>query len=97
MKKKSNNQTLGEVLTQLIDRYGWGDQLYEAKLASSWDNVTGPLIARHTKEIRYRKGVMMVKVDNAALKQELIYQRQRLKEELNKALKKEIVKDIIIR
>jgi predicted nucleic acid-binding Zn ribbon protein len=95
--KKSNEQTLKEVILELIEAYQLGQKLDEAKLLSSWPKVTGKIIARHTTTMHISKKVLFIYLDSPALKQELSYSKEKLIRLLNKKAGKEVIVDIVLR
>jgi predicted nucleic acid-binding Zn ribbon protein len=83
-------------MSHLIDAFGLREKMDELDITSAWDNVAGPMIARHTMAIRLRRGKLHVKVDSAPLRHELTYMRDALKEILNRRAGKEVVKEIVL-
>ena len=94
--KKSNEQSLSQVFDHLIDAYGMREKMDELDITSAWDDVAGPMIARHTVTIRLRKGRLVVKVDSAPLRQELTDMRVTLQEILNRRAGRKVVEEIIL-
>ncbi|MBE9480441.1 MAG: DUF721 domain-containing protein [Bacteroidetes bacterium] len=93
--KKSNDQTLKEVINELLEAYKLGDKLKEVRLIDSWEKVVGKLINKHTKNLYIKKKVLFVKLDSAALRNELSYARQKIIKALNKEAKEEVIDDIV--
>lgn len=94
--KKRNEQSLKQALGHLIDAYGMREKMDELDITSAWDEVAGPMIARHTVSVRLRRGRLVVKVDSAPLRQELTYMRDALKEILNRRAGRPVVDEIIL-
>ncbi len=95
--KKSNDQTLKEVINELLESYKLGDKLKEVRLIDSWEKVVGKLINKHTKNLYIKKKVLFVKLDSAALRNELSYARQKIIKALNKEAKEEVIEDIVFK
>ncbi len=93
--KKSNDQTLKEVINELLKAYKLGDKLKEMRLIDSWEKVVGKLINKHTKNLYIKKKVLFVKLDSAALRNELSYARQKIIKALNKEAKGDVIDDIV--
>jgi predicted nucleic acid-binding Zn ribbon protein len=93
--KKSNDQTLKEVINELLKAYKLGDKLKEVRLIDSWEKVVGKLINKHTKNLYIKKKVLFVKLDSAALRNELSYARQKIIKALNKEAKEEVIENIV--
>lgn len=81
----------------MLDTYRLSGRFDEQVIISSWPEVVGTLIARHTKSLSVKNGVLNVKVDSASLKNELMFLRTELVSRLNQKAGKEIVKEIVIR
>ncbi|MBK9289114.1 MAG: DUF721 domain-containing protein [Flavobacteriales bacterium] len=94
--KRSNQRSLGEAMNALVDAFGLREKLDEQALISAWDNVAGPMIARHTTRLQYRAGVLRVKVDSAPLRHELGFLKEGLMKLLNEKLGREVVRTIAL-
>lgn len=92
--KKSNEILLKDAIEAFLKENKLEDKLNETRLISAWENVTGKLIARHTIQIFIKNRVLHVKVDSAALREELAYQRSKLVKKLNTAAGVEAIDDI---
>jgi hypothetical protein len=91
---RSSEVTLKEAIHELLRVYKLNDKLNEVKLVGAYPKVVGKLIANHTLELRVRHRVLQIRVDSAALKQELMYMRGKLIIRLNKAAGTEVIDDI---
>jgi predicted nucleic acid-binding Zn ribbon protein len=83
-------------MRHLIDAFGMREKMDELDITTAWDDVAGPMIARHTKGIRLYRGKLHVKVDSAPLRQELTYMRETLREILNRRAGREVVQEIML-
>ena len=97
MARKSNEQSLGEVIRELLSSYRLEGKLNQARIIEAWPEVTGKMITNHTKDIYFKGSKLFVKIDSPALKNELSYSKGKIIEELNKVVGEEIVADIIFR
>lgn len=93
--KNSNEQRLKEAIEELLVSYKLQDGIFETKLINSWENVAGELISKHTENLFIKKGILYVKLDSPALKNELSFARSQLIKSLNKAVDKEVIQNII--
>ena len=80
----------------LIDSYGLREKIDELNITTGWDEAVGPMIARHTKSVRLRKGRLNVKVDSAPLRHELTFMRETLIEILNRRAGRKVVEEIVL-
>lgn len=80
----------------LVDSYGLREKMDELDITTGWDEAVGPMIARHTKSVRLRKGRLQVKVDSAPLRHELTFMRETLVEILNRRAGRKVVEEIVL-
>ena len=85
---------MDSVLAEWIRENNLEKPLLEHRVVEQWGNILGPLIARYSRDIEVKDGMLRVRITNAALRQELFEQRFRLIQKLNDAVGGEAVKDI---
>lgn len=93
-KRTTNNQSLRDVIEELISAYRIGDRLNQAKVIGMWDSVVGKMIARNTTHLYIKNKTLFVKLNSPALREELGYARTKLIKSLNKAAGSEVIDDI---
>lgn len=94
MIRKSTEILLKNAIDEWLKTNHFDEKLNETKLISSWEKVTGKLIARHTDNLYIKNRELFVKVDSAALKNELTYMKSKLLKKLNTAAGAEVIDDI---
>jgi predicted nucleic acid-binding Zn ribbon protein len=91
-------ELLKEVLSRLFASRGWGRRQARLHLEDAWADAAGPEIAKHTRVVQLRRGVLEVEVANAVLLQELAhYHKRRLLEQLRSRLPSTPVNDLRLR
>lgn len=93
--KKSNEILLKDAIEAFLKENNLETKLNETRLIGAWEEITGKLVARHTLQMNVKDRVLYVKVDSAALREELSYQRSKLMKKLNKAAGIEAIDDIV--
>lgn len=93
----SKETPLKQVIDKLLRAYGYQDQLDEIELLKAYDEVVGTVFVKHTKEVYFKNKTLYVKLDSAALKQELSYAKEAIKEKLNQMMGKRIIEEINIK
>jgi predicted nucleic acid-binding Zn ribbon protein len=94
--KKSNEILLKDAIEAFLKDNNLQTKLNETKIIGAWEEVTGKLISRHTLQMYIKDRTLFVKVDSAALREELTYQRSKLVKKLNQAAGGEVIEDIRI-
>jgi len=97
MIRDSNEQTLGEVIREFLRSYGLEKKVSEQTVISKWEEVTGPMISKYTRNIRIRNNTLYVEISSSVVRNELSYAKEQLMKALNDAAGKEVVKKIVIR
>lgn len=81
----------------MIRQLGWSDELIQTRIKSAWHQLAGPLIASHTKKLYVHKRVLYIKVDSAALRQELSMGSAQILARLNAHLGEDYLTEVVIR
>jgi len=95
MVRKSNEQSLGEVIREMLSSYRLEGKIKQARIIEAWPEVVGEMITRYTRDIYFKRTRLYVKIDSPALKNELSYSKSDIMNSLNKIVGEEIVTDII--
>ncbi len=69
--RKAETSTFGEALRELLNAYQLNAKYEQTKLINSWDRLMGEPIAKRTDKIFINNKKLYVKLNSAALKQEL--------------------------
>ncbi|MGM0566965.1 MAG: DUF721 domain-containing protein [Bacteroidota bacterium] len=95
--KQTNEQTLGEVIEQLMESYRIKNRFYEQKLIAKYPEIVGPMISRYTENLQIRNRVLFLKIASPLVRNELSYARSSLTESLNKAVGKDVIDKIVLK
>ena len=76
-------KSVGELLDQLFKSPNIARKIAEGGLPETWRQVVGPMVAEHTRHVRYVKGTLYVHVTSAVLRTELMMQRDALARAIN--------------
>jgi predicted nucleic acid-binding Zn ribbon protein len=93
--KDSNEQSLKEIINELLKAYKLEDGINETRLISSWERIAGLMVSNHTERIYIRKNKLYIKLDSPALKHELSFAKSKLIKSLNKVVNKNVIDDIV--
>ncbi len=90
-------QSLGSVLSSLIDTLGIQRKLNEARAVEGWAVLAGNQINAVTDSVWIKGDKLFVKITSAAWRQELYLRRREWCERLNEHLGSPIVSEIVFR
>jgi|SRR5690554_500300 len=97
MSRNNNENSLGEAIEMLLKAYGLEEGYYAAAVTTHWENLMGPAVARRTQSIKIEKGVLIVKIESAALRQELSYGKEKIVQQINQKLGVRIIRSVELR
>ena len=94
--RKSNDQSIKEVISEILNTYKIKGKLDEVKLRNAWESLMGKAIANRTVSLTLREGILMIKINSAPLSSELHYAAEKIKTMLNKEFGEEIITEVKI-
>ncbi|NEN23890.1 DUF721 domain-containing protein [Cryomorpha ignava] len=97
MSRNENEETLGDAINRLLKAYGLEEGYYAAAVVTHWEKLMGPAVSRRTQSIKIQKGVLIVKIESAALRQELSYSKDKIMTQINRELGVRIIKSVELR
>lgn len=62
-----------------------------------WEEIMGKTIARYTDKLQIIEDRLIITTHVAPLKNELIFQREKIRQRVNEALKQKVINEVIIR
>ena len=95
--RRSNTQSLGEVMKEFIKANRIERKLKEVDVVQSWENLLGKTIAGYTRNIYIRKKILFVEISSSVVKNELFMMREEIKRKINEKEGEEIVRTIIFK
>jgi len=95
MVKRSEEQSIKEVISIFLDRMKLRSKFNEVQLRQAWSGIMGPTIAQYTEEMFMREKTLYIRLSSPALKNELSYSKEKLKKVVNEILGGEYVDKIL--
>ena len=80
----------------MVDDLKLRSKLNESRIKEGWVEIMGKPIAKYTSSVSLSHGNLYIKIESAALKQELNYSRGKIMELFNKELGTDVVKNVVI-
>lgn len=96
-KRNKELTPLKEAIEKLLKVYKISDKMDEITLRKEWEELMGKAIANKTKKLELRKRVLIIDIESSVLRQELSFAKEKLKESLNRKLKRRAVDEILFR
>jgi predicted nucleic acid-binding Zn ribbon protein len=91
-----NQHLLKNLLQKMVEEMSWEEKLAETTIRQTWSAKMGTTINQYTREINLRKGKLFIQIQSAPLKQELSYQRDKIRDMMNAKLGAKVVEEVIV-
>ena len=96
MARKSNEQSIKEVIGDLIQSNHMKTKLTEINIINNWEKIVGVLIAKNTTKIYFYKKKLFIHIESAPLRNELNYSRSKILELINKEAGEELIDEVLV-
>ncbi len=96
-KRQSNEGSISDVLKQFIHVNKLEAGMDKIDVEAAWKNLMGNGVNSYTQEVILKGSTLYVKLTSAVLREELSYGKQKIITMLNEELRKEVVKEIVLR
>ena len=88
---------MGDLLEEFFKRPYVAAKVAEGKLPDTWRTIVGDQAADLTTELRLERHILHVRIQSSVLRSELFYQRDALRDEINRRSGMQLVNAVIIR
>lgn len=88
---------MGDLLEEFFKRPYVAAKVAEGKLPDTWRDIVGEEAARQTVELRLENRVLYVRLRSSVLRSELLYQREVLRDEINRRSGVRLVSSVVVR
>lgn len=89
--------SLGDALKRFLNQSRLKPGIQAMQIEALWEELMGKTIARYTEKIQIVDQTLFITTPMAPLKQELLYQKDKIIQRVNEALGEGIVKNVVIR
>lgn len=94
---EKNDKTIGEILSKIVGgNKKLNNGLIDRSLKKIWAKRFGQSIVNYTEEIKFQGGILYIKLNSSALKQELSQSKNQILDILNTELGEEKIKKVVI-
>ena len=92
---KHNELSLKQALAEMLDAYKLRGRMDELRLLSAWGKLMGPMVQKRTLDISIRNKILYVKLESAALREELSYSKEKLIQRLNEEVGADVITQVV--
>jgi hypothetical protein len=89
--------SIGDAIDKFLEQSRIRGSIQALQIGDVWEDIMGKTIARYTEEIKIINDTLFITTHVAPLKQELIFQKEKIKLRVNEALGKKVIKEIVVK
>jgi len=87
---------IGDAIQQFLQGSRLKGDIQALQIAEIWENLMGKTISKYTDKIHIINGTLFITTNVAPLKNELLYQKEKIKQRVNEALGSNDIKEVVI-
>ena len=88
--------SIGEAMQQFLNGSRLKGDIHALQIEELWEELMGKMIARYTEKLQIIGDKLIITTNVAPLKNELIYQREKIRQRVNEAMKQKLINEVII-
>lgn len=89
--------SLGEALQQFLNKSKLKSGMQAMQIEDVWEKIMGKTVAKYTDKLQIIGTTLFVTTSVAPLKNELLYQKEKIIEMVNKELGEKVIKEVVVR
>ncbi|MBE50936.1 MAG: hypothetical protein CMP51_04515 [Flavobacteriales bacterium] len=93
----NNFSNIQNFINKVVNQDKFKKKFIELDIFEKFEEIIGKSLTIYIKEKRFMEGILTVKLTSSVLRNELLFNKNNIIDRINKDLKKEIVKDILLR
>jgi hypothetical protein len=87
---------MGDAIKEFLKKSKLKTGIQALQIEEVWEKMMGKTIAKYTEKIQIVNQTLFIKTNVGPLKQELIYQKEKIIERVNDALGEKVIKEVVI-
>ncbi len=88
--------SMADAIKQFLSQSRLKGEIQALQIDAVWEQVMGKTVARYTDNLKVINRTLFITTNVAPLKQELSYQKEKIKQRVNEALGEKLINDIVI-
>ena len=88
--------SLGDAMKKFLEGSRIKGGIQALQIEDVWEEIMGKTVARYTDKLQIIGDKLIITTAVAPLKNELIYQKEKIKQRVNEALKQKVIAEVVI-
>ena len=89
--------SIGESLKEFLNKSRLKGGIQALQIQDAWEKIMGKTIAKYTDKIEIVNQTLFISSTVAPLKNELLYQKEKIIERVNEALGEKVITEVVIK
>ena len=89
--------SLGDAIKEFLRKSKLRGSIQSMQIEDAWEKIMGKTIAKYTDKIEIINSTLFIYSTVAPLKNELLYQKEKIIERVNEALGERVIKEVVIK
>ena len=96
-KRKFESQSIRKVLDEILNSEALKTGITNTRIKDLWFELMGSQMTNYTDKVLLKGNTIIVSLNNAALREELTYGKEKIRKMMNEELGNEVLKKIVLR
>src|SRR6187401_1921807 len=96
-KRLSNESSISDVLKEIIQKNRLQGGIDEISVKDAWKSLMGNGVNSYTRNVVLKGSTLYVELTSAVLREELSYGKDKIIKMINEELRRDVVKDVVLR
>ena len=88
--------SLGDALKKFLNQSRLKGSIQALQIEEIWEKIMGKTVSRYTDKIKILNDTLFISTQIAPLKQELIFQKEKIIQRVNEALGQKVISKIVV-
>ena len=88
--------SISDAIQQFLDKSRLKGEIQALQIEEAWEQIMGKTVAKYTDKLQIIGDKLIITTNVAPLKNELIYQKEKIKQRVNEAVGQKVVNEVII-
>ena len=96
-KRLNSDSSIGDVLKQIIQVNKLQSGMDQVSVKDAWKNLMGNGVNTYTRNVVLKGSTLYVELTSAVLREELSYGKEKIIKMINEELRRDVVKEVVLR
>jgi hypothetical protein len=89
--------SIGDALKKFLEHSPLKGSIRALQIEDAWEEIMGKTVARYTDKIQIHGHTLYINTSVAPLRQELVYQKEKIMQRVNEAMGDSMIREVVIK